>query len=354
MNGPEDWREQLTASITDVEELSRRISLSPEEARGIRAAEAAFRWRITPYYAGLMDSEDPSCPIRMQAIPSAAELDDRDGTNDPIGEEAGTVAPNLVRLYPDRVALRVSGTCAVLCRFCFRRRLVGGDDGDFSDAAIGEALSYISRTPEIRDVLVTGGDPLLLPDQALAEILGRLRRIPHVEIIRIGTRAPVTLPQRITSELCGMLRTFHPLWVNTHFNHPHELTPLALNACAMLVDAGIPLGNQSVLLRGINDDIAVMRSLVQGLVKARIRPYYLFQCHLSHGTASFRTPIEKGLEIVSALRGSTTGFAVPTFVVDTPHGKVPVAPYTIEKRNENAVYLRCPDGYIWREANPRG
>jgi lysine 2,3-aminomutase len=347
------WREQLSSSITTMEGLSRRIFLSEEERRGIRLAEKAFHWRISPHYAGLMDPHDPRCPIRRQAIPSALELEDPDGVTDPIGEEAGTVAPNLVRLYGDRVALLASGTCAVLCRFCFRRREAGKRDSDFSPAAMEEAFNYIRTTPEIRDVLVTGGDPLLLPDDALALILSTLRKIPHVEIIRIGTRVPVTLPQRITGELCETLRSFHPLWINTHFNHPRELAPEALIACAMLADSGIPLGNQSVLLRGVNDDPSVMKDLVQGLVKARIRPYYLFQCHLSRGTSHFRTPIEAGLRIVSALRGSTSGLAVPTFVVDTPHGKVPVAPETVVKRDKDAVYLRCHDGSLWREANPR-
>jgi lysine 2,3-aminomutase len=347
-----DWRRQMAEGISSAAALRRLIRLSAVEERGIEEAGALFRWRITPYYAGLMDPDDPSCPIRKQAIPSLNELHDEEGTSDPIGEEAGTVAPNLIRLYPDRVALCVSGSCPVLCRFCFRRRLVGGNDGDFSEAAFQEALSFIGGTPEIRDVLVTGGDPLVLSDDRLENILRELRRISHVEIIRIGTRAPVTLPQRITEDLCRMLRAFHPLWINTHFNHPRELTPLALEACARLANAGIPLGNQSVLLRGVNDNLRVMKSLAQGLVKARVRPYYLFQCHLSRGTAHFRTPVESGLSIVSALRGSTTGFAVPTFVVDTPHGKVPINPQTIVHRDAEAIFLRCPDGTVWREANP--
>lgn len=327
------------------------MNLSSAEIEGIRAAGAVFRWRISPYYAGLMDPENPACPIRRQAIPSIEELIDDAGTADPIGEEAGTVAPNLIRLYTDRVAWCVTSACPVICRFCFRRRIVGKRDGDFSAAAGREALAYISRTPQIRDVLVTGGDPLTLPDDRLHEILRDLRRIPHVEIIRIGTRMPVTMPKRITHGLCGMLRAFHPLWINTHFNHPRELTAEAIGACGMLADAGIPLGNQTVLLGGVNDDPAVMKSLVQGLVMARVRPYYLFQCHLSRGTAHFRTPIERGLAILSELRGATTGFAVPNFVVDTPRGKVAVNPQTVVRRDEDAVYLRCPDGGIWREPN---
>jgi lysine 2,3-aminomutase len=313
-----------------------------------------YPWRITPYYAGLMDPDDPDCPIRRQAIPSPDELDDPLGTRDPIGEEPRSPAPNLIRLYRDRVAWCVTAACPVNCRFCFRKRLAASPDaGDYSAAARRDALAYIARTPEIRDVLVTGGDPLMLPDETIADILGSLRAIGHVEIVRIGTRTPVTLPTRITPELCTMLEKHHPLWVNTHFNHPKELTPEAVAACARLAAAGIPLGNQSVLLKGINDDTDTMRRLVQGLVRARVRPYYLFQCHRAPGTAHFRTPVETGLALVSALRGSTTGFAVPTYVVDTPRGKVTLSPQTIVERTPDAVVLRCPDGSTWTEPNLR-
>ncbi len=348
------WQDETARAITTEEELGALIDLGPEEREGIRRAGALFRWRITRYYAGLMDPKDPSCPIRRQAIPSLAELADPAGISDPIGEEAGTVAPNLIRLYPDRVAWCVTSSCPSLCRFCFRRRIVGREDGDFSDDALERAVRYITDTPDIRDVLVTGGDPLSLPDEKLDRILSAIRRIPHVEIIRIGTRAPVTLPKRITPDLCRILSSHHPLWINTHFNHPRELTPEAVGALALLANSGIPLGNQSVLLRGVNDDPKVMRTLVHGLVKARVRPYYLFQCHLSLGTAHFRTPIEAGLSIIPALRGATTGFAVPLYVVDTPHGKVPLSPQTVVRRSRRAVWLRCPDGSVWREENPRG
>ncbi len=347
----DSWRDQIDGGITTLSALARVIKLTPREEEGIREAGAVFRWRITPYYAGLMNPEDPSCPLRRQVIPSVEELHDATGTADPIGEEAGTVAPNLIRLYRDRVAWRVTDACAALCRFCFRRKRADEESGSFSAVSTRAALAYIEGHPEIRDVLVTGGDPLLLPDGQLEEILKAIHRIPHVEIVRIGTRVPAYLPQRITPELCRMLRAFHPLWINAHFNHPRELTPSAAAACAMLADSGIPLGNQSVLLRGVNDDPSVMKDLVLGLVKARVRPYYLFQCHLSRGTAHFRTPIESGLSIIRDLRGSTTGFAVPTFVVDTPHGKVPINPQTVARRDDDAVYLHCPDGAVWREAN---
>ncbi len=347
------WQGELARSITTTEELSRVIRLTPAEEQGIREAGGVYRWRITPYYASLMDPSDPRCPIRRQAIPSVEELADPDGTPDPLGEEAGTVAPNLIRLYPDRVAWCVAGTCPVYCRFCFRRRLVADSAGDFSAAAMERGLRYIRQTPEIRDVLLTGGDPLMLRDDVLEDLLKKVREVPHVEIVRIGTRAPATLPQRITAELCAVLKSFHPLWINTHFNHPRELTPPATAACARLADAGIPLGNQSVLLRGVNDDEPTMRRLVHGLVRMRVRPYYLFQCHLSRGSAHFRTPVETGIDIVERLRGSTTGFAVPTFIVDTPFGKVPLQRGAIVRRDDDAVYLETYEGKVWREPNVR-
>jgi lysine 2,3-aminomutase len=348
------WRSELARTIRTETDLAARVRLDAREKEGIHSAGGMYPWRITPYYAGLMDPDDPDCPIRRQVIPSPDELDDPLGTRDPIGEEPRSPAPNLIRLYRDRVAWCVTAACPVNCRFCFRKRLVASPDvGDYSAAARREALAYIARTPEIRDVLVTGGDPLMLPDETIADILGSLRAIRHVEIVRIGTRTPVTLPSRITPELCTMLEKHHPLWVNTHFNHPRELTPEAVAACARLAAAGIPMGNQSVLLKGINDEPETMRRLVQGLVRARVRPYYLFQCHLAPGTAHFRTPVETGLAIVSALRGSTTGFAVPTYVVDTPRGKVTLSPQTIVERTPDAVVLRCPDGSTWTEPNPR-
>lgn len=348
------WRGELARSIRTEADLASRVHLDRREREGIHGTGGAYPLRITPYYAGLMDPDDPACPIRRQVVPSPEELADPLGIRDPIREEERSPAPNLIRLYHDRVAWCVTAACPVSCRFCFRKRLVDSPDaGDYSPAARREALAYIARTPEIRDVLVTGGDPLMLPDGTIGEILGSLRAIDHVEIVRIGTRAPVTLPSRITPELCAVLERYHPLWINTHFNHPRELTPEAVAACARLAAAGIPLGNQSVLLKGINDDVETMRRLVQGLVRSRVRPYYLFQCHLAPGTAHFRTPVETGLAIVAALRGSTTGFAVPTYVVDTPNGKVVLSPQNMVERTADAVVLRCPDGSTWREPNPR-
>jgi lysine 2,3-aminomutase len=350
----EPWQDGLASAITTEAELDKLITLASAERDGIRACAASFPMRISRYYAGLMDTADPACPIRRQAIPNMEELADPWGSPDPIGEEAATVAPNLIRLYGDRVAWCVSGACATNCRFCFRRgSLQTAQASRPQTAGYESALAFISKTPEIRDVLLTGGEPLLLPDEALDSILSDARKISHVEIIRIGTRVPVTLPRRITPGLCTMLRKHHPLWINTHFNHPRELTREAVGACAMLSDAGIPLGNQSVLLKGVNDDPTVMKTLVQCLVKARVRPYYLFQCHLNLGSAPFRTPIETGLDIVSGLRGSTTGFAVPLFIVDTPRGKIAVNPQTLISRDAKAVTLRAPDGSLWREPNLR-
>ena len=349
----EPWREQVKNTIHTVEELRRVLPLTPRQQEEIRKAEREFSWRITPYYASLMDANDPACPIRLQAVPDIRELHDPLGMADPLEEEKNCPAPNVIKVYPDRIAWVVSNTCPVLCRHCLRKRMVGREDYDGSAEARRETIEYIRRTPEIRDVLITGGDPLMHSDEFIEEILAGLRAIDHVEIVRIGTRTPCTMPQRITDKLCAMLKKYHPLWINTQFNHPRELTPEAHQACARLADAGIPLGNQSVLLRGINDNPEVMKRLVQGLVKMRVRPYYIYQAQLLAGTAHFRTPIETGIDIIRHLRGYTTGFAVPTFVLDTPYGKVPMMPNYIVKRDDQAVWLRNFQGRVWKEINPR-
>lgn len=349
----EDWKYQTKNSIKAAEKLREYIDISLEEEKNMRSVEAEFSWRITPYYANLIDKGDPDCPIRKQAVPNIAELHDPLGVMDPLEEEKHNPAPNIVKVYPDRIAWCISNICPVLCRHCLRKRMVGRESFDFSREARDEALDYIAKTSEIRDVLLTGGDPLMYPDEVIEEILARLYEMKHVEIIRIGSRTPCTMPQRITGKLCRMLKKYHPLWLNTQFNHPKELTPEATEACARLADAGIPLGNQSVLLRGINEDPNIMKQLVQGLVKMRVRPYYIYQCQTLSGTAHFRTPIESGLDIIKHLRGFTTGFSVPTYVLDTPYGKVPMAPQYIEDRDEEAVYLRNFEGKVWRESNPR-
>ncbi len=348
-----DWRAQVRNSIRTVEELKTYINLTPEEEENIPQVETTFSWHITPYYVGLMDKDDPNCPIRRQSIPHIAELHDPLGVIDPLEEEKHNPAPNVIKVYPDRIAWCVSNRCAMLCRHCLRKRMVGRENFDFSVTARDAALDYIAQTPQIRDVLITGGDPLLYPDDVVEEILARLREIDHVEIVRIGSRTPCTMPQRITDDLCNMLKKYHPLWLNTQFNHPKELTPEATEACARLADAGIPLGNQSVLMRGINDTPDIMKRLVQGLVKMRVRPYYIYQCQTLSGTAHFRTPVEVGINILRHLRGFTTGFAVPTYVLDTPYGKVPMRPQYMVDRDNDAVYLQNFEGKVWREPNPK-
>ncbi len=360
-----DWRFQVRNRITTVEELKQYINLTPEEEKNIHLVEQEFSWHISPYYASLMDKNDPDCPICKQAVPRIAELHDPLGVIDPLEEEKHEPAPNVIKVYPDRIAWCVSNQCAMLCRHCLRKRMVAreqkdvdgshqtADSFDFSASAREAALDYIAATPEIRDVLLTGGDPLLYPDDVVEDIVSRLRAIEHVEIIRIGSRTPCTMPQRITEDLCRMLEQYHPLWFNTQFNHPKELTPEATEACARLANAGIPLGNQSVLLRGVNDDPETMKALVQGLVKMRVRPYYLYQCQILSGTAHFRTPVETGIEIIRNLRGFTTGFAVPRYVLDTPYGKVPMAPQYMVDRDDEAVYLENFEGKVWREPNPK-
>ena len=353
MSANERWREQVRETVRSTEALRNHIELSEDEELGIRRAEAEFRWHITPYYASLMDRTDPTCPVRMQAVPQEVELDDEFGTIDPLLEEDHNPAPNVIKVYPDRIAWTVSNTCPVLCRHCLRKRMVGREEFDFSKETRQAAFDYIERTPEIRDVLITGGDPLMYQDDLIEELVAHLRSIDHVEIIRIGTRTPCTMPQRITERLCSILKQYHPVFINTQFNHPKELTPEAAEACGRLADAGVPLGNQSVLLKGVNDNVETMTELVRGLLRMRVRPYYIYQAQTLTGTRHFITPIEKGLEIMRGLRGYTSGLAVPVYLLDTPYGKIPMYPETVVKRDADAVYLKAWNGKIWREPNPR-
>jgi lysine 2,3-aminomutase len=289
----------------------------------------------------------------MQVVPTADELFDDLGIPDPLSETKHAPVQLIIRVYPDRLAFCVGNRCPVYCRHCLRKEtMVGKPDINFSDDMISEGIAYIGDHPEIRDVLLTGGDPLLLPDERVEDILARLRAIPHVEVIRIGSRTPCALPQRITPELCRMLSRYHPLYLNTQFNHPKEITPEAEQACARLANAGIPLGNQSVLLRGINDSVAVMKKLCQELMRIRVRPYYIYQCQILRGTRHFRTPIETGLQIMANLQGYISGLAVPKYVLDTPYGKIPLAPNYIVGREGDDMVLRSWDGHIWREPNP--
>lgn len=350
-----DWRWQLRHMLTSAEELARLIELSPEEQRGLAESRHLFRVGITPYYASLMDPVRPSCPIRRQAIPSPRELEIRDAElRDPLGEDHHNPVPCVVHKYPDRALFLVVDRCAIYCRHCNRRRLVGGDDPPTS-AEIEQGLAYIARTPRIRDVLISGGDPFLLATAKLDHILGRLRAIPHVEIIRVGTRMPVVNPFRFDDELVEMLRRHHPFFVNTHFNHPRELTAESRAACARLVDAGIPVGNQAVLLRGINSSVKCLRALMRELLKARVRPYYLFQGDTVLGTDHLRTPVDEAIRLIGGLRGWMTGMGVPHLVIDAPGGggKLPIGPQYVVEQGPEVVKVRTYRGELVDYPQPR-
>jgi len=352
-----DWKWQMSHRVKNLAELKQVIRITDEEERAIRDSAHLFRLGITPHYCTLIDPEDPADPMRLQAVPKYAELIWADyEMGDPLHEDVDSPVPGLTHRYPDRVLFLITHECALYCRHCTRRRIVG-DSAAMSTAMLDAAIDYIRRTPAIRDVLISGGDPLSVPDRRLEYVIRSLRAIEHVEIIRIGTRMPVVMPQRITPELVAMLRRYHPIWLNTHFNHPFELTPPATReAMERLADAGIPTGNQSVLLKGVNDCPVVMRRLVHGLVKLRCRPYYLYNCDLSEGLSHFRTTVAKGLEIIEALRGHTSGFAVPTFVVDAPGGggKIPVMPQYLLAHGDGRVVLRNFEGKIsiYHEGTP--
>ncbi|KKM65224.1 hypothetical protein LCGC14_1493440 [marine sediment metagenome] len=348
-----DWHWQVKNRITTFEELKKYITLSTKEDDPQLLKE--YRMAITPYYLSLIDPDDPYDPIRAQAIPTVYELQRYTGDlEDPLSEDIDSPVEGLTHRYPDRVLFLVTENCSMYCRHCTRRRFAGHHDMAPPQSQIDECIDYIKKTPSIRDVLLSGGDALLISDKKLEDILRKLKEIPHVEMIRIGSRTPVTNPYRITQELCEMLKKYHPIWFNTHFNHSNEITTDSIKACEMLADAGIPLGNQSVLLRGVNDCIHVMKKLVQELMKIRVRPYYIYQCDLSIGLGHFRTSVAQGIEIIEGLRGHTTGLSVPTFVVDAPGGggKIPVMPnYTISQGNSRVV-LRNFEGVITTYEEP--
>jgi lysine 2,3-aminomutase len=348
-----DWTWQMRHRIRTAEALRAWIEPTPDEERAIEALARRFRFVITPYYASLMDPNDPDCPVRRQVVPRMDELGDAAGLADPLDEVAHSPVKNVVRVYPDRIAFCVNNECALYCRYCLRKRMVGDADWTMQKKELEVALDWIRATPEIRDVLLTGGDPLVFSDARLEWLLERLRAIPHVELIRLGTRLPVTLPFRVTDDLCRLLERFHPLWVNTHFNHPRELTAEAAAACDRLLRAGIPVGNQSVLLRGVNADLGTMQQLCETLVRMRVRPYYVYQAQLLEGTGHFRVPIEEGMEIFRRMRGRTSGFAIPQYVLDTPHGKVPLDHPFVKGREGDDFVVEAWDGAIWREPNPR-
>ncbi|MDR2560304.1 MAG: lysine 2,3-aminomutase [Holophagales bacterium] len=350
-----DWRWQLKHTINGIEELETVLPLTDEEWDNITKCLKKFRMQITPYYAALMDTEDPHCPVRLQSVPRILELhDDISESSDPLDEDVDSPVPGLTHRYPDRVLLLVTNMCSMNCRHCTRRRLVGDTDVHMSEYNLQMAIEYIEKTPTIRDVLLSGGDPFVLADNVLESIIKRIRAIKHVEIIRIGTRMPVVLPMRVTEDLANMLKKYHPIYVNTHFNHPKEITAEAMRACSILSNAGIPLGNQSVLLAGVNDDPAIMKKLVHKLLAIRVKPYYIYQCDLSLGISHFRTNVSKGIEIIENLRGHTTGMAVPTFVVDAPGGggKIPVMPNYLISMGDGRAILRNYEGVITRYSWP--
>lgn len=350
-----DWKWQVSHRVENLEELEKYVNLTEEEKEGVKKSLKTIRMGITPYYLSLIDENDPNCPIRKQAIPSINELhQSEEDLLDPLHEDGDSPVPGLTHRYPDRVLLLVTDMCSMYCRHCTRRRFAGQTDHAMPMDRIEKAIEYIKNTPQVRDVLLSGGDPLLLSDENLEKIISKLRAIEHVEIIRIGSRTPVVMPQRITPELCDMLKKYHPIWLNTHFNHSKEITPEAKKACEMLANAGVPLGNQSVLLKGINDCVHTMKKLVHDLVKIRVRPYYIYQCDLSMGLAHFRTPVSKGIEIIEGLRGHTSGYAVPTFVVDAPGGggKIPVMPSYLISQSPEKVVLRNFEGVITTYTQP--
>lgn len=350
-----DWKWQVKNRIETLEELNKYVNLTEEEQEGVRKSLQTLRMAITPYYLSLIDPNDPNDPVRRQAIPTEAETHiSAADLQDPLHEDEDSPTPGLTHRYPDRVLLLITDMCSMYCRHCTRRRFAGQNDCESPSERIQKAIDYIAKTPTVRDVLLSGGDALMVNDEMLESIIKRLRAIPHVEIIRIGSRTPVVCPQRITDKLVNMLKQYHPIWLNTHFNHPNEMTPDASAALAKLANAGIPLGNQTVLLRGVNDCVHVMKRLVHLLVKNRVRPYYIYQCDLSMGLEHFRTPVSKGIEIIEGLRGHTSGYAVPTFVVDAPGGggKTPVMPNYVISQSPRKVILRNFEGVITTYTEP--
>ena len=350
-----DWKWQVKNRIETLEDLKKYVSLTPEEEEGVKKTLQTLRMAITPYYVSLIDPNNPDCPVRKQAVPTGKETYQSPADLlDPLHEDEDSPVPGLTHRYPDRVLLLITDMCSMYCRHCTRRRFAGQKDGESAIERIDRAIEYIAKTPQVRDVLLSGGDALMVSDERLEYIISRLRQIPHVEIVRIGSRTPVVCPQRITDDLVNMLKKYHPIWLNTHFNHPQEVTKEAAEACAKLANAGIPLGNQTVLLRGVNDCVNTMKKLMHELVKMRVRPYYIYQCDLSMGIEHFRTPVSKGIEIIEGLRGHTSGYAVPTFVVDAPGGggKTPVMPQYVISQAPGKVVLRNFEGVITTYTEP--
>jgi lysine 2,3-aminomutase len=350
-----DWHWQLRNRVSTLDELTKLLPIPTDELPIRQEILSGFRMGISPYYLSLIDADDAHDPILRQAVPTNDEYVYRNvGEEDPLHEEETSPVPGITHRYPDRVLMVISNSCAMYCRHCTRKRIMF--ENALPDMEIDQMVDYIARTPTVRDVIVSGGDPLTCTTERLESILKKLRAIPHVEVIRIGSRVPVTMPQRVDEELCSMLEKYHPIWINTHFNHPRECTPEAVRACSMLLKAGIPLNNQSVLLRGVNDSVPVMKELVHSLLRMRVRPYYLFQCDPIRGAEHLRTPVSKGIEIMDGLRGHTSGLAVPTYVIDAPGGggKIPVGPKYLQSYDEvsGRAVLRNFQGKIYEYHDP--
>jgi len=347
-----DYRWQLTHRFCNIDDFADITGVSQKEIERIKEVGKLYRYAISPYYLSLIDPEDLNCPIRKQALPSAEELDPS-GELDPMDEEGWTPVPNVTRRYPDRLIIKVTNMCAMYCRFCQRRRLIGETDCHTGWDKIANAIEYVKANKEIRDVLITGGDPFMLSDRMIEKILISLREIKHVEIIRFGTRTPVTLPQRITDDLVNILKKYHPIYVNTHFNSPKEITKESKEACEKLADAGIPLGNQMVLLNGVNNDPYIVRKLNQNLLKIRVKPYYIFHPKAVKGTSHFWARIEEGIEIMESLRGRTSGMAIPTYIVNGPGGlgKTPILPNYLMYIGDNRAVFRNWEGKIFEIPN---
>jgi lysine 2,3-aminomutase len=340
----EDWKDIVARSITKPEQILSKFKV---DTQNLKAVIAEYPMRISKYYFDLI--EEVNDPIWKQCIPSPLELQDPFGVEDPLSEEEMSPVPGLVHRYPDRVLMCISNICATYCRFCTRKRKVGKPVDYLTDSALQNQIQYVKNTRTVRDALLSGGDPFMLPDEKIEFFLKKLRAIPHLEILRIGTRVPCTLPQRITPKLCNMLKKYHPLYVNVHFNHPNEVTEQSERACGLLADAGIPLGNQSVLLKGVNDEPKVMKNLLHKLLKIRVKPYYLYQADLVKGTYHFRTRVETGIKIIESLVGFTSGLAVPRFVIDAPEGggKIPLQPDYLISLGDDKVVMRNYEGKIY-------
>ena len=354
-----EWKNgwwQLRNRIRTPEKLRQWIHLTDNERLALDQTKEFFRWQLTPYYASLMDPDNPNCPIRRQVIPTMEELTDDIPLLDvdPLEELAHSPVKNVIHNYNDRVAFCIAADCAVYCRYCLRKRMVGDGEWSLNRSEITEGIDYLRKTSSIRDVLLTGGDPLTLNNRDLAWVIEELRKINHIEIIRIGSRFPVLNPFRIDDELCDILKEHHPVWFNTHFNHKKELTNDAASAIDKLLSAGVPVGNQTVLLKGINNTTEDLIDLFRGLVNMRVRPYYLYQAQLIGGTKQFRTTIEEGMNLMASLRGKISGFAIPTYVLDTPYGKVPLTPNGFKGRDGDMVRVESYSGRVWKEYNPLG